>query len=245
MEKKEFESLYALNVNDKTEQKNGLTYLSWAWAWAEFKKHYPNAEYQIWKDENGKPYIYDESLGYMVYTRVSVDGLTHEMWLPVMDSANFAMKDKPYEVKTKYKTVTVKPATMMDINKTIMRCLTKNLAMFGLGLYIYAGEDLPEDISGENAEGNKDIKTEKKTVQKGSHSVKKDSETISVAQASELRQLAEAYSGLIGKQAEAWLAKQLKVKYLTDVTISHYETTKDYLTKEILRKNNETNKAEA
>ena len=245
MEKKEFESLYALNVNDKTEQKNGLTYLSWAWAWAEFKKAYPNAEYQIWKDENGRPYIFDEALGYMVYTRVTVDDLTHEMWLPVMDSANYAMKDKSYEVQTKYKTVTVKPATMMDINKTIMRCLTKNLAMFGLGLYIYAGEDLPEDVSGENTESNKGVKAEKKTAQKGSQSVKKDSEMISVAQANELRQLAEAYSGLIGKQAEAWLAKQLKVKYLTDVTLSHYETTKDYLTKEILRKNNEANKAEA
>lgn len=147
-EKKEqtsFEKLYGINVNDKTEDKNGLTYLSWAWAWAEFKKAHPNAEYEVKKFENGLPYAYDPNTGYMVYTSVTVDGLTHEMWLPVMDGNNKAMKSAPYTVKTKYKEFTVQAATMFDINKTIMRCLTKNLAMFGLGLYIYAGEDLPED----------------------------------------------------------------------------------------------------
>lgn len=139
-----FEELYSLNVNEKTEKKNGLTYLSWAWAWAEFKKAYPEATYEIVKFENGLPYAYDPNTGYMVYTRVTADGITHEMWLPVMDGGNNAMKSEPYEVSTRYKTIDVKPATMFDVNKAIMRCLTKNLAMFGLGLYIYAGEDLPE-----------------------------------------------------------------------------------------------------
>lgn len=139
-----FEKLYGINVNDKTENKNGLTYLSWAWAWAEFKKNHPEATYNVKKFENGLPYVYDEKTGYMVFTDVTVDGLTHEMWLPVMDGNNKAMKSAPYEVQTRYKTVTVNAATMFDINKTIMRCLTKNLAMFGLGLYIYAGEDLPD-----------------------------------------------------------------------------------------------------
>ena len=68
------------------------------------------------------------------------------MWLPVMDGNNKAMKAEPYQVQTKYKTITVNAATMFDVNKAIMRCLTKNLAMFGLGLYIYAGEDLPEVV---------------------------------------------------------------------------------------------------
>jgi hypothetical protein len=81
----------------------------------------------------------------MCYTKVRADGTEHEMWLPVMDGANNAMKSERYEIQTKYKKITVEPATMFDINKTIMRCLTKNLAMFGLGLYLYAGEDLPED----------------------------------------------------------------------------------------------------
>lgn len=141
-----FEKLYQINVNDKTEQKNGLTYLSWAWAWAEFKKVHPDATYEVVKFENGLPYAYDENTGYMVYTKVTVDGLTHEMWLPVMDGNNKAMKSKPYTVKTKYKEIPVSAATMFDVNKTIMRCLTKNLAMFGLGLYVYSGEDLPEDM---------------------------------------------------------------------------------------------------
>ena len=138
-----FEELYNLNVNGKTEQKNGLTYLSWAWAWAEFKKVYPEATYEVVKFD-GLPYACDDDTGYMVYTKVTADGITHEMWLPVMDGANHAMKSERYEIQTKYKKISVEPATMFDVNKTIMRCLTKNLAMFGLGLYIYAGEDLPE-----------------------------------------------------------------------------------------------------
>lgn len=139
-----FEELYNINVNEHTEGKNGLTYLSWCYAWAEFKKHFPEATYEVVKFD-GKPYVYDENLGYMCYTTVTVEGLTHEMWLPVMDGANKAMKATPYTYKTKYGDKTVEAATMFDINKTIMRCLTKNLAMFGLGLYIYAGEDLPEE----------------------------------------------------------------------------------------------------
>ena len=138
-----FKKLNAINVNENTEKKNGLTYLSWAWAWTELKKVYPDATYQI-RQFDGKPYLYDENLGYMVMTEMTVDGITHEMWLPVMDGANKAMKDKPYTVKTKYKEMEVQPATMFDINTAIMRCLTKNISMFGLGLYIYAGEDLPE-----------------------------------------------------------------------------------------------------
>ena len=123
-----FNELYSLNVNEKTEKKNNLTYLSWAWAWAEFKKAYPDANYEIVKNPDGLPF-FESKEGYMVYTKVTADGLTYEMWLPVMDYKNKALQGN---------------ATMFDVNKTIMRCLTKNLAMFGLGLYIYAGEDLPE-----------------------------------------------------------------------------------------------------
>ena len=155
VDKSSFERLYNINVNDKKENKNGLTYLSWTWAWAEIKKIHPDATYIVKKFENGLPYVYDEKTGYMVFTEVTIDGLTHEMWLPVMDGNNKAMKSTPYEVQTRYKTVTVNAATMFDINKTIMRCLTKNLAMFGLGLYIYAGEDLPD--TGEPAQAEPKI----------------------------------------------------------------------------------------
>ena len=142
-----FLELLKLNVNDKTEKRtNGsteLTYLSWSYAVAEFTKVYPDFKYEI-KMFNGLPYTYDEKTGYMVFTSITADNQTKDMWLPVMDSNNKAMKDKSYEYTTKYGKKTVAPATMFDINKTIMRCLVKNMAMFGLGLYIYAGEDLPE-----------------------------------------------------------------------------------------------------
>lgn len=158
-----FEVLNAINVNEHTESKNGLTYLSWSWAWSEVKKKYPDATYEIVKFD-GIPYAYDPLTGFMVYTRVTIEGITHEMWLPVMDSQNRAMKAEPYQVKTKYKTFDVEPATMFDVNKTIMRCLVKNLAMFGLGLYIYAGEDLPETEDAEEAPAPKAKKTAPKKV---------------------------------------------------------------------------------
>lgn len=151
MEKNYFDELYSLNVNENVEKKNGLTYLSWSWAIAEVLKKHPDMTYKILRFENNLPYTYDEKTGYMVFTEVTICGITREMWLPVMDGANKAMLDHEYKYEVKnYKTgelieKKVAPATMFDINKTIMRCLTKNFAMFGLGLYIYAGEDLPEE----------------------------------------------------------------------------------------------------
>lgn len=144
--KEDFEKLYTLDVSKQVEKKEGLSYLSWAYAWREFKRVYPDAEYTVKKDENGHCYFGDEDIGYMVYTTVTAGNLTYEMWLPVMDSKNKTMKLKPYKYITKYGEKTVAGISMFDINKTVMRCLVKNLAMFGLGLYIYAGEDLPEDI---------------------------------------------------------------------------------------------------
>ena len=159
-EKSIFQELNCISVNDHTEEKNGLTYLSWSWAWGELKKRYPNAVYEIERfGEEKKPYLYDENLGYMVFTKMTINDLTHEMWLPVMDGANKAMKNRPYTYNVKkwnnttrkydFIDKTVESATMFDINKTIMRCLVKNIGMFGLGLYIYAGEDLPEELKEE------------------------------------------------------------------------------------------------
>lgn len=140
-----FEQLSAINVNEHVEQKNGLSYLSWAHAWRIFKQSCPDATYEIKKFANNLPYVYDENTGYMVFTSITANGETHEMWLPVMDSSNKAMKNVQYTYDTKYKKGLIcEAATMFDINKTIMRCLVKNMGMFGLGLYIYAGEDLPE-----------------------------------------------------------------------------------------------------
>lgn len=153
-----FNLLYQIDVKDVSEKRNRLTYLSWAWAWAEVSKRTTEIDYTVYKDpETKRPYVFDPATGYMVYTTITINEVTREMWLPVMDSSNKAMKDVPYEYKVKeykdskwtggYTEKTCEAATMFDINKTIMRCLVKNLAMFGLGLYIFTGEDMPEDIT--------------------------------------------------------------------------------------------------
>lgn len=145
-----FNALSNLDLSDKCEKRDQLTYLSWANAWSEFKAAYPSATYEILKNENGLPYFSDPNLGIMVFTEVTVDDVTHQMWLPVMDSKNKAMKLEPYtysvwnNFKKAFEEKTVQGASMFDINKTLMRCLVKNLAMFGLGLYIFQGDDLPE-----------------------------------------------------------------------------------------------------
>ena len=144
--KEKFQELYSLDVGKYVEKKQGLSYLTWSYAWAEFKKIYPDATYEVKKDEQGRCYFGDEQIGYMVYTSVTAGGLTYEMWLPVMDNANKSMKLNAYKYQTRSGEKSVEAISMFDINKAVMRCLVKNLAMFGLGLYIYAGEDLPEDI---------------------------------------------------------------------------------------------------
>ena len=140
MEKKKsvFDRLSAINVNEHVEKKSNLTYLSWAWAWSVTKKECPDATYKILPTE------YDEALGFMCQTEVTIEGETLGMWLPVMDGANKSMKKVGYSYSSRYGDKQVDAATTFDINKTMMRCLVKNLAMFGLGIYIYAGEDLPE-----------------------------------------------------------------------------------------------------
>lgn len=160
-----FKELVQIDVSDYIEQKNGLNYLSWANAIQEVcKRHNQEFDYEIEKfGERKLPYVYDEGVGFMVFTNITLFGKTREMWLPVMDGANQAMLKEPYTYKVKkyewnpetrkkefvgnYEEKTVERATMFDVNKTIMRCLVKNLAMFGLGLYIYAGEDLPFEIA--------------------------------------------------------------------------------------------------
>lgn len=139
-----FKELAALNVNDKVEKKDGMSYLPWSDGWDIFANYCPTATYEVVKAPNGLPY-FESSAGAIVYTKITVDGITHEMWLPVMDGKNKAMRSEPYKYMTKAGEKTVEAYTMFDINKTIMRCLVKNMAMFGLGLYLYRGEDLPDD----------------------------------------------------------------------------------------------------
>ena len=127
-----FVRLNGINVNEHAEQKNGLTYLSWAWAWAEVKKLHPDATYTIYEDMNGCFYHNDGKTCW-VKTGVTVNGIEHIEYLPVMDHRN--------------RSIPLENVTSFDVNKAVQRSLTKACARHGLGLYIYAGEDLPEGES--------------------------------------------------------------------------------------------------
>lgn len=124
-----FETLNAVNVNEHTEEKNGLTYLSWAWAWGTLLKKFPDSTYKVYEDAVGCIYHNDGKTAW-VKTGVTVEGKELIEYLPVMDFRN--------------KSIPVENITSFDVNKAIQRSLTKAIARHGLGLYIYAGEDLPE-----------------------------------------------------------------------------------------------------
>lgn len=138
-EKNYFELLNSINVNDKTEKKNGLTYLSWAWAWGEVKKKFPDATYIIYETTNPQGYVcnyFTDGKTCWVKTGVVINGIEHIEELPVMDYKN--------------KSIPLDNVNSFDVNKAIQRSLTKAVARHGLGLYIYAGEDLPEEESKDN-----------------------------------------------------------------------------------------------
>ena len=117
-----WQTLSKIDVNKHTEKKGNLTYLSWAWAWAVTKQNYPEATYAFLDNE-----IHADGT-MTVHCVVSIETVNHEMWLPVMDNRNKAIKNPD----------------AFAINTAKMRCLTKGLSMHGLGAYIYAGEDLPQ-----------------------------------------------------------------------------------------------------
>lgn len=140
-----FNTLNSVNCNEHTEKKNGLTYLSWAWAWAEVKKRYPTANYTIYENADGWNYFTDGRTCW-VKTGVTIDGLQHIEMLPVMDYRNAS--------------IPLDKVTSFDVNKAIQRSLTKAAARHGLGLYIYAGEDLPEEntiVSLQGTASGKDV----------------------------------------------------------------------------------------
>ena len=124
-----FDTLNAINVNEHTEKKGNLTYLSWAWAWQEVKKAYPEATYTIYENQQGWNYFTDGRTCW-VKTGVTINGIEHIEYLPVMDNRNNSL---PLERITSF-----------SVNTAIQRSLTKACARHGLGLYIYAGEDLPQ-----------------------------------------------------------------------------------------------------
>lgn len=144
-----FKTLSAIDVSGKTEKKSNLTYLSWAWAWGELKNKYPDASYKIYENEIDDLLIHGEQAfpikrnvnyftdGHTAWVKVgvTVDGQEHIEMLPVMDHRN--------------KSIALNALDSFAVNKTIQRALTKAIARHGLGLYIYAGEDLPEAVKEE------------------------------------------------------------------------------------------------
>lgn len=135
-----FETLNKIDVGEHIEKKNGLSYLSWAWAWKVLKENYPDANYKIYETESGCNYFTDGRTGW-VKTGVTVNGLEHIEYLPIMDYNN--------------KSIILEKITSFDVNKAIQRSLTKAVARHGLGLYVYAGEDLPEEPKNEEKPVNK------------------------------------------------------------------------------------------
>lgn len=127
-----FGTLAAVNCNEHIEKKNNgkveLSYLSWAWAWHYIKSRYPNAYYTIYERQDGVPYWTDGRTAW-VKTGVTIEGMEHIEYLPIMDYRNVS--------------IPLDKITSMDMNKAIQRSLTKAAARHGLGLYIYAGEDIP------------------------------------------------------------------------------------------------------
>ena len=145
-EKKIWNTLSPINVNEKVEKKNGLTYLSWAWAWGELMKYFPQSSYTI----NLPTTEGDGSMTVRVTLTIKEgdNQVTRYMWLPVMDFKNHA----------------IKCPNSVDINKATMRCLTKAISMFGLGFYIYAGEDLPEEEKREQKISEEDFNEIRKSL---------------------------------------------------------------------------------
>lgn len=126
-----FCALAAVDLGEHIEEKNGLSYLSWAWAWRYLKERYPDSTYTVYEDPEGRCYHTDGRTAW-VKVSVTVQGIEHIEYLPVMDNRNAS--------------IPLSGVTSTNVNKAIQRAITKAIARHGLGLYIYAGEDLPAEI---------------------------------------------------------------------------------------------------
>lgn len=137
-----FATLNAIDLKNYIEKKKDLTYISWSNAWLKVKENYPDAFYTIYENADGYNYHTDGKTCW-VKTGVTINGLEHIEYLPVMDYKNTS--------------IPIDKVTSFDVNKSIQRSLTKACARHGLGLYIYAGEDLPENAKEEEKEKQKEL----------------------------------------------------------------------------------------
>tara|TARA_R100000322_G_scaffold169804_1_gene143047 strand:- start:1647 stop:2357 length:711 start_codon:yes stop_codon:yes gene_type:complete len=160
--KEVWDKLSKIDCSDKIEKKMNLSYLSWAWAWGVLQEHYPQAQYLFYQGEGDVPYVQYPDGTAEVRCRVSIDNLNREMTLSVMD----------------YKNNAVQNPNSRQVNDTKMRCLVKCLAMYGLGHYIYAGEDVPsadkEPVKKEKPVKEKPVKEEPTPVETPTEDVEAD-----------------------------------------------------------------------
>lgn len=145
-----WDNLSKIDCSDKVEKKMNLSYLSWAWAWGVLQEHYPQSTYLFYQGEDDVPYVKFPDGTAEVRCRVSIDNLTREMTLSVMDNRNNAIQNP----------------NSRQVNDTKMRCLVKCLAMYGLGHYIYAGEDVPSSDKEEPKQESKNMAKVRKPVEK-------------------------------------------------------------------------------
>lgn len=188
MKQNSFEQLYKVDVSGYVEKKNGFSYVSWPFAVAELRRRHPDARWEVVRFD-GKPYMQTEC-GYFVEVAVTVDGVTLSQIHPVLDHRN-----KP-----------IQQPNAFDINTSIQRCLVKAIALHGLGLYVYAGEDLPPDVKAEQEDGS--------------------AKPITPEQAAELAELIRSTS-----TDEAKFLKFFKIETLADLPATDYERAKRMLAK--------------
>lgn len=207
-----FETLSAVNVSDKIEKKGNLSYLSWSYAWGEVKKRYPSAQYKVYERDTqqyGPINYFTDGMTCYVKVSVTIEGLEHVEMLPVMDYKNQA--------------VPLAKFNSCLVNKSIQRAVTKACARHGLGLYVYAGEDLPECESQPQYStliqpAQPATKSEKATQPQApaqqQASVKKDTGPVTPEMVDSIRKEIEEYH-----VSEEFVCRAYRVKNLSDLRV--------------------------
>lgn len=216
-----FETLNTINVSGKTEKKNGLTYLSWAYAWGELCKVYPTATYKVHERDTqwGPCNYFTDGRTAWVKVSVTIGDLTHTEMLPIMDYRN--------------KSIPLDKVTSCDANKAIQRCITKAVARFGLGLYVYAGEDLPSSVEYSDPIQAQPVQQPvEKAVQKSAQSqvpVKKDTRLITAEMVDIIRKIVGEH-GVTGDFID-FICESYKVCKLEDLRIYQFNHIKQNIEK--------------
>lgn len=216
-----FETLSAINVSGKTEKKNGLTYLSWAYAWGELCKVYPTATYKVHERDTqwGPCNYFTDGRTAWVKVSVTIGDLTHTEMLPIMDYRN--------------KSIPLDKVTSCDANKAIQRCITKAVARFGLGLYVYAGEDLPSSVEYSDPIQAQPVQQPvEKAVQKSAQSqvpVKKDTRLITAEMVDIIRKIVGEHG--VTRDFIDFICESYKVCKLEDLRIYQFNHIKQNIEK--------------